>query len=257
MSPLAGRGGEAGAGGGAGLDAVDAEGAPVAARGVPGHQEPARPGHQAVGLHAAPARRPAVVAVVEAQQVVVAQAPASVVRTAGSTAGTGRSQGTGTVAACRACTRPPEAGGEHLLQLGRARWEASSIPRTAPPAAGRSPPPPPLLRRPAAAGAGWPPPPGGSPTAPWWRAPGSPGRASAPRRCAPCGWSPPGAPASSGPVESGRAWSSERRRRSGGRLQHPPTMPAHQEEDIPLRTTSSAAGSRPASCSAPARRWCR
>ena len=164
------------------------------------------------------------------------------VRTTGSTAGAGWSQGTGTVAA--AGPAPAAGGGRGAPApawpgpVGRSPRSPARRPRR-PGAA--PPPPPPLLRRPAAAGAGWPPPPGGSPPPP----PGGVHRVAQGAQALHVvahragGHLQARCQLRAGPVRTGLE-QREEAQESGGRLQHP----AHYASPSGTRRSSSAPAPR-------------
>ena len=176
-----------------GGDAVDPEGAPVVAVGVPGDQVPAPAGDQAVRLHRAAGwwRR-------RGRGSRSAAARGRGRRRRGRSGRSGRRWG-------RRCAgrdgdrlqgvdAVAQPGRQHLLQLGQGPQRGLLDPgdRTARrPCAGRPPRRPPR-RRPGAAGAGRRPRLAGSRRRPGWRAPDSRGRAGARRRCGPSGGDPRG-----------------------------------------------------------------
>ena len=213
-----GAGAEAGAVGRAGADPVGAEGAPVGAVDVPGHQVPAPAVvHQPVGLRGPPGGRAVERQVVEAQALAVARtAPATALSTSASTVGAGAGDG----------DRRPLQGADPVAQARRAApvpaWPGRAARRLLDPGhaarrprcAGRRRRRPPRRRR-AAAAAAPPRPRGGSrPRRPASPRPGSPGSRSRSTSLRTVRVVTSSRAASCGPVQSRRACSSASRRSS-------------------------------------------
>ena len=222
--------GEPGTGRDARLQSVDAEGAPVGAVEVPGHQVPAAAGvDEAVGLDRTAGRGAVVGAVVEAQPLVVAAGGGERGQHVGvdRRAGAG---GRGTVTTAARRRGGAAATGRTCSSLASARSEVSSIPATVPArrCAARRRRRRPRRRRAAAAAAPRRRPAGSRRRRPGWRAPGSRGRAACRRRGGRCARSTSSRSARSAPVQSRRACSRDSRRSSRAEVSSMcPSLPAN------------------------------